>query len=158
MEAWMPQASPRGTFRVVADQLRELLEGNQPPARLPSEAELMRRHSVGRGTIRRALEVLAAEGLVESVPGVGWQTVSDAGRHRPLVDRLADVIKTDDLQAGARFPSEAELCERFEMSRTAVRRALAQLEGQGVLEAQHGKGRVVRALPDTSKISRRDGR
>ena len=149
----MAQASPRGTFLAVADRLRVELIGGQVPEKIPSEAQLMRTHGVGRGTVRRALEVLAAEGRIESVPGVGWRLVGDSGRHRPLLDRLPEVVIVDELMVGDRFPSEAELCERFGMSRTAVRRALAQLEGQGVLEAQHGKGRVVRALPDENKPS-----
>uniref|UniRef100_UPI0035E42E4A GntR family transcriptional regulator n=1 Tax=Streptomyces physcomitrii TaxID=2724184 RepID=UPI0035E42E4A len=61
---------------------------------------------------------------------------------------MLEVVADDGLQVGDRFPSGAALCERFEMSRTAVRRALTQLEGRGVLEAQHGKGRIVRALPE----------
>ncbi|MCZ7415680.1 winged helix-turn-helix domain-containing protein [Streptomyces sp. WMMC897] len=144
----MPQASPRGTFRVVADRLRVELGDAAPLERLPSEAQLMRKYGIGRGTVRRALEVLASEGLVEPVPGVGWRLVDDSARHRPLADRLSELITTDALRVGDRFPSEAALCERFQMSRTGIRRALAQLEGRGLLEAQHGRGRVVQALPD----------
>ncbi|MCK1795407.1 winged helix-turn-helix domain-containing protein [Streptomyces sp. XM4193] len=92
-----------------ADQLRELVQDSRLLEKLPSKAELTRRHSVGRGTVRRALNVLAAERLVESVPGVGWRVVSGADRHRPLNERLAEVIAADEFQVGARFPSEAQL-------------------------------------------------
>lgn len=149
----MPQASPRGTFQVVAERLRTDLVKDKTSHRLPSEAQLMRTYGIGRSTVRRALEVLAAEGLVESVPGVGWRLADGCDPHQPLIDRLTQMIVADNLQIGDRFPPEAALCERFKMSRTAIRRALAQLEGRGVLEAQHGKGRVVRTLPHENGTS-----
>ncbi len=60
---------------------------------------------------------------------------------------MMDVIAEDSLGVSDAYPSESKLCERFGASRTAVRRALAQMEGNGVLETVHGKGRTVRALP-----------
>jgi len=60
---------------------------------------------------------------------------------------MTDVIKEDSLSVGDMYPSEAKLCERFGTSRTAVRRVLAQMEGNGLLATVHGKGRTVRALP-----------
>lgn len=60
------------------------------------------------------------------------------------------VIEEDSLVIGDTYPSEAKLCERFGVSRTAVRRGLAQMEGTGLLATVHGKGRTVRALPVSS--------
>jgi len=42
-----------------------------PGSRLPSEAELCRRFSVGRNTVRRALSDLAATGVLKTIPGLG---------------------------------------------------------------------------------------
>jgi DNA-binding FadR family transcriptional regulator len=139
------EASPRGTYLLVADALRADLQGEGNDV-LPSEASLMRSHGVGRNTVRRALKVLEAEGLVESVPGIGWRGVRDGDR-RSLAERMADLIVCDSLSVGDAYPSEAKLCERFGASRTAVRRVLAQMEGNGLLDTVHGKGRTVRALP-----------
>ncbi|MDQ0952147.1 DNA-binding FadR family transcriptional regulator [Streptomyces phaeochromogenes] len=113
---------------------------------MPSEAALMRTHSVARNTIRRALKALEADGVVESVPGIGWRPAR-SGDRRSLAQRMTDVIADDSLAVGAAYPSEAKLCERFGASRTAVRRVLAQMEGNGLLATVHGKGRTVRALP-----------
>lgn len=142
----MSEASPRGTYMLIAEALRNgIVEGEIVDA-LPSEADLVRSHAVGRNTIRRALKLLEADGLLESAPGVGWR-VARGGVRRSLVECMTDVIAQDSLAIGDTYPSEAKLCERFGVSRTAVRRALAQMEGTGLLDTVHGKGRTVRALP-----------
>lgn len=142
----MPEASPRGTYLVIAEALRNEITEKQGVDALPSEAVFMEAHGVSRNTIRRALKVLEADGLVESAPGIGWR-VARGGDRRSLAERMADVITEDSLSVGDTYPSEAKLCERFGASRTAVRRVLAQMEGNGLLATVHGKGRTVRALP-----------
>lgn len=139
--------SPRGTYLVIADALRKELQAEYSPGVLPSEADLMNRYNVSRTTVRRALGVLAGEGLVASVPGKGWVPGSVDGDS--LADRVAAVIDEDNLRPGDAFPSESKLSERLEVSRGTVRSALAHLEGQGVLVAAHGKGRTVKTLPST---------
>ncbi|WP_329025330.1 GntR family transcriptional regulator [Streptomyces sp. NBC_01423] len=142
----MSEVSPRGTYLLIADALRkEIEQGQFSTSNLPSEADLMRAHDVARNTVRRALKTLEAEKLITPVPGAGWR-VSRAPIP-PLVERLIAVITEDSLAVGDRYPSEAELCERFGVSRTAVRHALAQMGGTGLLATVHGRGRTVRALP-----------
>ncbi|MFF3841275.1 GntR family transcriptional regulator [Streptomyces sp. NPDC001930] len=142
----MPEASPRGTYLVISEGLRKAIEEGQISDALPSEANLVESHGVSRNTIRRALKTLEAEGKIESAPGVGWR-VSKGDDRRPLAERMTDLIADDGLTVGDTYPSEASLCVRFGVSRTAVRRAIAQMEGTGVLDTVHGKGRTVRALP-----------
>ncbi|OAR26026.1 GntR family transcriptional regulator [Streptomyces sp. ERV7] len=141
----MPEASPRGTYLIIAETLRSEIQAEQADDALPSEADLMESHSVSRNTIRRALKVLEADGVVESAPGIGWRVVR-GGDRRSLAERMTDLIKEDALSVGDTYPSEAKLCERFGASRTAVRRVLAQMEGNGLLATVHGKGRTVLAL------------
>ncbi|MET4922309.1 GntR family transcriptional regulator [Streptomyces sp. PSRA5] len=140
------QASPRGTYLVIADRLRQEVEAGEYADGLPSEAELVASHGVARNTIRRALQALEAEGVIETAPGVG-RRVARGGDKRSLVERMTAIIEEDSLTVGDDYPSEAKLCERFGASRTAVRRGLAQMEGSGLLATVHGKGRTVRALP-----------
>ncbi|MBL1065300.1 winged helix-turn-helix domain-containing protein [Streptomyces sp. 7-21] len=142
----MPGASPRGTYLVISEKLRQRIKADASGEALPSEADLMREHGVSRNTIRRALKVLEAEGLVRPLPGAGWRIVR-GGDRRSLAERMSDLITEESLSVGDPYPSEAQLCERFGASRTAVRRVLAQMEGNGVLDTVHGKGRTVRALP-----------
>ncbi|MGR6915720.1 GntR family transcriptional regulator [[Actinomadura] parvosata] len=58
-------------YERIADELRgEILSGAHPVgSQLPSEAELAERHGAARGTVRQAIAVLAAEGLVGSRQG-----------------------------------------------------------------------------------------
>lgn len=142
----MPQASPRGTYLHVSESLRQQIASGDVEDALPSEAALMSSHAVSRNTVRRALKVLEADGLVASAPGIGWHVVRGDDR-RSLAERMTALIVEESLMVGDTYPSESKLCERFEVSRTAVRRVLAQMEGNGLLATVHGKGRTVRALP-----------
>ncbi|MEV0383130.1 GntR family transcriptional regulator [Nonomuraea sp. NPDC050643] len=58
-------------YELIADELRdEILSGAHPVgSQLPSEAELAGRFRAARGTVRQAVAVLAAEGLVGSRQG-----------------------------------------------------------------------------------------
>jgi GntR family transcriptional regulator len=68
----------------------------------------------------------------------------DAGSATALyaqISRLiADEVSGGTLQRGDRLPSERELCQRFGVSRVTLRRALADLVRQGVLESSRGRG------------------
>lgn len=73
----------------------------------------------------------------ESVKSAGgWATVArelrsaiDKGRHAP----------------GSRLPGERALSEQFGVSRVTMRRAIAELEGEGLLRVARGSGAYVRA-------------
>ncbi|MGA4881623.1 GntR family transcriptional regulator [Streptomyces lydicamycinicus] len=143
----MPQASPRGTYLQISESLRQEIEKGKISEALPSEAELMSTYGVGRTTVGRALKALKADGVIESVQGSGWY-VAGTGDRRPLVDKVVDLLRTEGAKVGDTFPSEKELCERFEVSRTAVRSAIAQLEGRGLIAMGANRRRQVRALPD----------
>src|SRR5699024_6237560 len=59
---------------------------------------------------------------------------------------LKDMIEKDDIKEGSRLPTEKELGEQFGASRITVRRALKELENEGILEVVHGKGIFVKKL------------
>ena len=58
-------------YRQIADQLRRSIEAGRPAIGepLPSEAELMARFGVSRGTVRQALAVLRADGVIAGGQG-----------------------------------------------------------------------------------------
>ena len=55
---------------------------------------------------------------------------------------------------GARFPSEEELCRRFLVSRSTIRRALARLVAENRLESRQGVGSIVREFERGRTASR----
>ncbi|MEV4424989.1 winged helix-turn-helix domain-containing protein [Streptomyces sp. NPDC049602] len=148
----MADSSPRGTYLLIAAAMRNEIEEGKLTDALPSEARLMELHGVSRNTIRRALKALAGDHLIESAPGAGWHVASGEARP-PLIERMTDLIAEDSLAVGDTYPSESKLCERFKASRTSIRRALGQMEGMGLLDTVHGKGRTVRALPASPEQS-----
>lgn len=66
-------------YQSIADDLRRRLESGDLGASrlLPSEAELSEEYAASRVTVRRALEVLRDEGLVDSRQGFGWFVATD---------------------------------------------------------------------------------
>jgi GntR family transcriptional regulator len=84
-------------YRAIAVELRRRLEAGEFGATrlLPSEAELSEQYAASRVTVRRALEVLRDEGLVDSRQGFGWFVATDPlrqtlGRLGTIERQLAD--------------------------------------------------------------------
>lgn len=69
-------------YRAIADDLRTQITGGRlvAGAVLPSESELAGSYDVSRVTIRRSLDVLRDEGLVDSRQGFGWFVAGDTVR------------------------------------------------------------------------------
>jgi GntR family transcriptional repressor for pyruvate dehydrogenase complex len=55
-----------------------------------------------------------------------------------IVDQIRLLIRSGQLTAGDRLPSERELCERFGVSRVTVREALRVLEANGLVDIRVG--------------------
>jgi len=66
-------------------------------------------------------------------------------RYKELRQVLAEEISSGKHPVGEKFPTEHELCARFEVSRHTVREALRALEDQGLLARQAGAGTTVLA-------------
>ncbi|MBB4665226.1 FadR/GntR family transcriptional regulator [Conexibacter arvalis] len=125
-------APVRRAYEQIYDQLRaamfsgELANGE----RLPSEAQLAAGFGVSRGTVREALRLLLAEGLIRTVPGAGGGSFVVL----PTVDHVADFLRRNvellTLKEDVTLPEflEArELIELFAVRQAAVRRTDADL-------------------------------
>jgi ABC-type glycerol-3-phosphate transport system substrate-binding protein len=74
---------------------------------------------------------------------------------------LEQQIKGGALLPGDKIPTEAELCEQYQISRTPVRQALAALRQEGLLTSTAGRGTFVTLRPEqhlTLRIIIPDGR
>ncbi|MDC9825694.1 FadR/GntR family transcriptional regulator [Devosia sp. ZB163] len=75
-----------------------------------------------------------------------------------LTDRvklgLLRLIETDNLQPGDKLPPAEQLCEKFSVSRTVVREAIASLKAEGRLRSLRGSGVYVETpSATTSELS-----
>ncbi|MBS7545741.1 phosphonate metabolism transcriptional regulator PhnF [Ancylobacter oerskovii] len=66
---------------------------------------------------------------------------------KQIAERIEADIAEGRLKPGARLPTEAEFAERFGVNRHTLRRALATLTEQGLVEAMPGRGTFVKEPP-----------
>jgi GntR family transcriptional regulator len=128
-------------YRTVYDSLRErILARDYPPGvALPSESRLVHDYGVSLITVRRALQELVLDGLIERRQGVG-SFVREASRG--IVVGLssfdADVAEgrlrlTRDLVADQERPAPPDVAARLRMPAGATVRHLARLDRQGAV-------------------------
>jgi GntR family transcriptional regulator len=98
-------------YRVIADELRQRVESGElaAGALLPSESELSGAYDVSRVTVRKALDILRDEGLVDSRQGFGWFVATDPvrqslGRLGTIEEQLAELgVGSERRVVGFRF-------------------------------------------------------
>lgn len=73
--------------------------------------------------------------------------------HEEVVTQIHELIRQGRLKAGDQLPSERELAETFQVSRTSVREALRALETQGLIISRTGMGNFVANLPVESLVA-----
>lgn len=61
-----------------------------------------------------------------------------------IADDLRQSIRAGELKPGGKLPAETKLAERYRKGLPTVRQALAQLQAEGLIEKQHGRGNFVR--------------
>lgn len=65
------QTSPEHPYLQLAGMLRAQIHSGEIASQLPSITQLAEETELAVGTIRRAIDILVKEGLVETVPGRG---------------------------------------------------------------------------------------
>lgn len=73
----------------------------------------------------------------------------EGAAYRQLAGVLRDRIHSGQLPAGGRVPSEKDLHDEFGLARETIRRALAVLRAEGLVEVRHGRGTYVVGAPPT---------
>lgn len=81
---------------------------------------------------------------------------SDRAVYRQLADLLRDQIERGELGPGAAVPSELTLMQTHGLSRTTVRRAIAELRSEGLIQVSHARTTRVRSH-DAEEIVQLDG-
>lgn len=73
--------------------------------------------------------------------------------HRQVFNVLRDEIARGVYASTGALPKEEAICERFGVSRITVRRALADLAAQGLVERRHGLGTFVKAQAASARAA-----
>ena len=68
-----------------------------------------------------------------------------------VVNEIKNMIETGQLQPGEKLPTENEMCESMQVSRTCVREAIRVLQALGMVDIQPGKGSFVSQTPIDSR-------
>ncbi|MCF6474882.1 FadR family transcriptional regulator [Nonomuraea sp. MG754425] len=159
-----PVRAVRAYERVV-EQVEEAIESGVlvPGGRLPSERELMTQFSVSRSTVREALRVLQARGLVRSRPGDphGAEVLpfSPAALHKSMTTlaRVAElslgelvqfrmVLDASAVLLAARLRTEEQLAEMY--AAVAAMRAAAEADDAGGGTSEEAFGAADMAFHD----------
>ena len=95
-------------YREIADALRErVVAGEFPAGRLlPSEAALSATYEASRVTIRRALELLRDEGLIDARQGFGWFVAT-----APIRQSLARLATLEDQLAASGIRPDRQILD-----------------------------------------------
>lgn len=64
-------------------------------------------------------------------------------RRSETADRIRELIVTRELRTGDPLPTEAELCDALDVSRSSVREAIRSLATLDIVEVRHGHGTFV---------------
>ncbi|WP_414641693.1 GntR family transcriptional regulator [Actinocrinis sp.] len=144
----MGSQSPRDTYRQIADTLRAEISDSSlsgEHGRLGSEAELSDRFRVARNTLRRALNELARDGLIYSVPTKGWfvgRPTTDAkpADQTAIAAELAREIQDGHPAPGEKLATAPQIARRYGVTMYIARQALITLSAKGLIESHHGKG------------------
>jgi GntR family transcriptional regulator len=71
--------------------------------------------------------------------------------HYQLRELLRDEVASGRWEVGERLPSERELCETFNLSRTTIREAIDALVNEGLLRREKGRGTFIAEPKITQK-------
>ena len=82
-------------------------------------------------------------------------TDSGRGDFRVIAQHLRDAIAAGTYRAGDRLPSERVLAATHNVARNTAREAVAQLQREGLVVAEHGRGVFVRQKPRWMRFGRR---
>lgn len=78
---------------------------------------------------------------------MAFDTSDDRLPYQQVADSLREEIRRGDLGPGARMPTVAALCERFNVAKMTVERAMKELREEGLVVSWQGRGTFVRDDP-----------
>jgi len=83
---------------------------------------------------------------VDSVRTSGAAATRGTSRREHVADQIKQLIIRDRMGPGDLLPTEGELCDRLDASRSSVREAVKMLAALDIVEVRHGHGTYVGAM------------
>ena len=120
--------------------------------------------TASRADARSAHTARPGRGRSAPYDGVMWLDEVPAGavnaaNGSPLHSQVGAIIRSHivngELPPGSQLPTEAELQERFSVSRSVVRQALAALSAEGLVQRGRGRGSVVSPRSEHHRLVQR---
>ncbi|MCT8975014.1 FadR family transcriptional regulator [Clostridium sp. CX1] len=71
-------------------------------------------------------------------------TIKNTRVYEQVIEKIKDLIEKGELGCGDKLPSERDLCEQLNVSRTSVREALRVLGILGIVECKIGEGNFIK--------------
>lgn len=141
----MAGKTARGVYLTIAQTLRGEIEAGTIPQgeAIASEALLGERFGVARETVRRALAELERDQLIVTIPGKGRFVAGNQAPPANLAETLRAALASKRYVSGDLFATESELVKQYGVGRYVARKALAELEQDGLVVVRAGKGRYV---------------
>src|SRR5256885_417418 len=99
----------------------------------------------GRTVLRQSLPHVSPQPPTPSMT-VSFSAIQPGLKLADQVARQLEArIRAGNLQPGQKLPTEAELVQQLEVSRTVVREAVSQLKSRNLVESRQGSGVFVKA-------------
>lgn len=73
-----------------------------------------------------------------------FKPIKNTSISKKVIEQIQDMISKGTLQKGDRLPSERQMSETLEISRSSVREAIKELEIMGLIESRPGYGNFVK--------------
>jgi GntR family transcriptional repressor for pyruvate dehydrogenase complex len=84
---------------------------------------------------------------------MSFETIRKSSAPEKVVDQIMKKIRSGELPAGSRLPSQRDLAAMFGVGRSSVREATNALAVMGYLDVMHGRGTFIRKDPPSSEPS-----
>lgn len=78
---------------------------------------------------------------------------SDRAAFKQIADHLRSEIMAGEYGPGTKLPSETELTDHYGVARGTIRQAVHRLQGEGLVEARHGRGVFVTERPKVVRLA-----
>jgi len=92
---------------------------------------------------RKLTDPLVSMSFPPAMEAEGRRPVRSAKLGTNVVERLVDDIVRGALPPGSSLPPEADLCDKFEVSRTVIRESIKVVQEKGLVRIEHGRGTQV---------------